>query len=349
MDRRRTNSTASRARRRRRRRRARRTDPNGGPTRGDFQCSFSVCLSVCLPSSTAIVANATRGEMRRQCVGERIVRCAWCIPTRPLRCRRPSGTKFGGRDPLVDRRRRPAGDELSSDDGRILPRDGIEGADPRALPSASPTRKRQRRAARTVSGRDPHPGDRCPHPRRPRRLVALVALVILVALVALVALVVLVALVALVSGGGFRAAVVSHRGAPSGSGLRMRLFGVRKFRRRRTAGRVATGSGGGTGAAPSRGRARSRRRGRRTRRANGRGRGGRRPEASHRPRRGEACGRWDIRANLKGRGGSGVRREDDGGTRGGRGVAGRARRDNELLAARVGAWDVMRARGRGTS
>ena len=169
-------------------------------------------------------------------------------------------------------------------------------------------------------------------------LVVLVALVILVALVALVALVVLVALVALVSGGGFRAAVVSapeehHRGG----GLRDATVRVEEvpeathggeggdeaqavaqaLRRLEDAREVVVGDGGRDGRTAA-------------------GRGGRHVarEASHRPRHGEACGRWDIRANLKGRGGSGVRREDDGGdARGGGGVAGRARRDEPEFAS----------------
>ena len=145
-------------------------------------------------------------------------------------------------------------------------------------------------------------------------------------------------LVVLVGGGGFRAAVVpapeEHHG---GGGFRDATVRIEE---------VSEATHGGEGGDEAQAVAQALRRledarevvvgddGRDGRTAAGRGGRHAAREASHRPRRGEACGRWDIRANLKGRGGSGVRREDDGGdARGGGGVAGRARRDEPEFAS----------------
>ena len=130
------------------------------------------------------------------------------------------------------KRRRP-----SSDDGGT--RDGIEGADG-PLPSASPPRKRRRRAARTVSRRDPpeaaSESSSSSSPSSPSPSSS--------------------------SSSSTSPSSSSSSTSPSSSSSRgvglalrsylhprstigevdsgMRLFGLRKFRRRRTAGRVAT-------------------------------------------------------------------------------------------------------------
>ena len=292
---------------------------------------FSVCLSVCLSIFHRDRSPTPRAaeEMRRQCVGEQHLSAA-----------------HGASPPRVRGVRRPRErDEVSAV------------RDPRARSeivreaTEAFVRRRKNSSARWDRGRGFREGAsaRVAHAETTAEgganglqagsaIQAGSVILILVALVALVVLVALVILVALVSGGGFRAAVVSapeehHRGG----GLRDATVRVEE---------VPEATHGGEGGDEAQAVAQALRRledarevvvgddGRDGRTAAGRGGRHAAREASHRPRRGEACGRWDIRANLKGRGGSGVRREDDGGdARGGGGVAGRARRDEPEFAS----------------